>query len=390
MKRSIPWLAALALGLGGVAGATQDPVDPSRGTSPQVSRGVFEVQSGGKLTVDLKTGGSIEVVGWDQQQVTVEARRTGEDWEQIEVKMHGDPSGVQVRSRLEGRWRHIDAGLELTIRVPARYDLDLESMGGEFRIEGVEGRLAGRSMGGDLTLLRLKGEVDLQTMGGDVTLTDSDLDGRVHTMGGQVEVENVVGDVRATSMGGNVSLKNVTRRSGSSTGNEVRISSMGGDIRVDEAAAGANVHTMGGDIRIRTASDHVRAKTMGGDILIQQIDGWVQATTMGGDIEVTMTGDPAQGKRDVTLVSMGGDVTLTVPEGLSMDVEIRVRCGRKHEGRCRIDSDFELQRSEEDDREWEFGGRRHTLRASGTIAGGKNRVRLETVHGTVTLKRAPR
>jgi len=37
-----------------------------------------------------------------------------------------------------------------------------------------------------------------------------------------------------------------------------------------------------------------------------------------------MVGDPAKGKRDVEIQSMGGDIILTVPSALSMDFDIRL------------------------------------------------------------------
>ena len=61
---------------------------------------------------------------------------------------------------------------------------------------------------------------------------------------------------------------------------------------------------------------------MGGNIEIDAVDGLVKATTMGGDVNVRMVGDPAKGKRDVEIQSMGGDIMLTVPSALSMDFDI--------------------------------------------------------------------
>ncbi len=111
----------------------------------------------------------------------------------------------------------------------------------------------------------------------------------------------MVGDVRGSSMGGNVRYKNVRSRGGRSVAERtgggidevdpdtVQISTMGGEIEVEEAPEGADLHTMGGDIEVHGARRFVRAKTMGGNIEIESIDGWVQATTMGGNIDVHVT-----------------------------------------------------------------------------------------------------
>ena len=81
---------------------------------------------------------------------------------------------------------------------------------------------------------------------------------------------------------------------------------------------------MGGGIHIKSADKFIDASTMGGKIKIDAIDGWVKATTMGGDINVVMVGDPDKGKRDVKLKTMGGDVSLYVPKGMSMDFDIEL------------------------------------------------------------------
>src|SRR6185436_19983527 len=156
------------------------------------------------------------------------------------------------------------------------------------------------------------------------------------------------------SMGGNVEYRNVTDREGSSTGEVVKITTMGGEIDVDSAPHGAEVSTMGGDIRIHSAGEYVKAKTMGGDISIDKVDGAIKAETMGGDVDVTMVGNPAEKNRDVLLSSKGGDITLVVPAGLSMDVDIRLAYTRdsRHDSKSyRIESDFELK--EERSKEWD-------------------------------------
>ena len=65
--------------------------------------------------------------------------------------------------------------------------------------------------------------------------------------------------------------------------------------------------TRGGDIRIRSATDFISARTMGGDIEIERLDGGVRATTMGGDVEIRMVGDVSKKKRDVEIISKGGE-----------------------------------------------------------------------------------
>jgi len=189
-------------------------------------------------------------------------------------------------------------------------------------------------------------------------------------------------------MGGNVVYNNVKSRDGKSASKETRISTMGGDINVSEALNGADLHTMGGQIRIRSARQFVKAKTMGGEIKIDSIDGWVEATTMGGDIEVSITGNPEQGDRHVSLSSTGGDVTLTVPDGLSMDIHIELGLSKDQGDKYKIYSDFDVKQSVGDKLE----GMNHTFKkvitATGTTKDGKHKIKIKTIDGNIYLKKS--
>ena len=348
----------------------------------------FKTTTGKKLEMDLKTGGTIHITGWDREAVSVKVRGIEDSHPRPDIGFEERSSGVLITSRFSGSHHgNSHADLEFDVQVPRKYDVSLQSMGGELSILRVEGTMTGKTMGGKLDLEELKGELDLETMGGDVTLKNSVVDGTVKTMGGKVLVDHVSGNVKATSQGGDITQRYVTTGASDKPSGEVQIASMGGDINVDEAPSGADVHTMGGNVYVKNASDHVKAKTMGGDIEIQTVDGRVSATTMGGDIEVTMTGDPSKGDRSVSLESMGGEVTLTVPPSLSMDVDIELAYTRDSHRSYKIDSDFSLTRDES--KEWDHsqGSPRKYITGTGKVGDGKNRVKIRTINGDVHLKK---
>ncbi len=356
--------------------------------SQENSEREFKTTTGKKLEMDLKTGGSIHITGWDRDLVSVKVHGIGDSHPTPNIDFEERSSGVRITSRfatsLQG---NSHSNLQFEVQVPKKYDLNLESMGGDFTIQGVEGSMEGKTMGGELQLEGLKGDLDLVTMGGEIALKNSDVNGRVKTMGGTVLVDHVSGNVKATSQGGDVTQRYVSSGAGDKPTGEVQISSMGGDITVEEAPAGADVHTMGGDVHVRSATDHVKAKTMGGDIVIDAVDGRVTATTMGGDVEVTMVGDASRGDRDVSLQSMGGDITLTVPPALSMDVVITLAYTRDSNRHYKITSDFDLKR--EESKEWDDsnGSPRKYIYGTGSINSGKNKVKIQTVNGDVRLKK---
>lgn len=347
----------------------------------------FKVSMGKKLEMELKTGGSINIVGWDKEVVAVEVYLEGRDADDCKVEFDQSASGVRVYSYYTGWRNNHSSSLRFVIKVPKRFDLKFDSMGGGITIDGVEGTMTGKTKGGELNLTNLKGELNLKTMGGSITLTKSEVDGEVKTNGGKVLLQDVTGNVKGHSMGGAVTYSNVTDRSGKSTGKEVRISSMGGEINVDEAPHGAEVSTMGGDIEVRSAAEHVKAKTMGGNIRIDAIDGWVRAETMGGDVEVTMVGDPAKRQRDVDISSNSGDITLTVPKGLSMEVHITLAQTRNARKTFRIISDFSLEQERSDYWDYDHGTPRQYIYANGSINDGKNKITIKTINGDVYLKK---
>jgi hypothetical protein len=349
-----------------------------------------KAQPGRKLDVNLKTGGGITVRGWDKDLVSVDVTFREDDQDRIDVEVEESGGGVSVTSRYKSHRSRHDSSPRFDIHVPARFDVELATEGGAFTVDGVEGTLSGKTMGGAIQLSKLKGLVDFHTMGGSITLTSSEVDGEVTTNGGKVKLEDVTGTVNGKTMGGSVDYRNVSEKSRSGAHDVVRISSMGGEINLDDAPAGADVSTMGGDVRVGSAGKFVKAKTMGGEINIEKVDGWVQAETMGGDVSVTMVGNPSEGKRDVDVSSLGGDVDLTLPAGISMTVDIDIKLSRGHrvkEARGHVESDFTVKREEIEpsgkDERWVS----KIVHGSGVTGDGKNRVHITTVDGNVTIRK---
>ncbi len=343
---------------------------------------------GKKLDVDLKYGGAIHISGWDKNQVSVATRFENGDIHQWNINLKETGEGVTLRSDYLGEKHKIYGPSSFDIQVPSKYNLELRTAGGGIFITGVEGKITGKTMGGALKLSHLKGFIDLKTMGGEISLTDSDIDGKVTTMGGRVMLENIVGDIDGSSMGGNVIYKNVKTISGNSnnTGKEVNIRTMGGAIDVNDASHGAKVSTMGGDIHIVSAREYVTANTLGGKIIVDSIDGWIEATTLGGDIRVTMTGDPNKGKRDVTLTSMGGDITLNVPAGLSMDIDLKLSFTKNCTKNCKIISSMDIKQETTDKWETDKGTPRKTISGTAKTKDGKNKIIIKTINGNIYIK----
>ena len=342
---------------------------------------VFDLPYEKMLEIDIQTGADIEITGWGNEKVKIISKFEGRDADNVEIKFDESAEGLRITTEYTRQKNNNKSSGSLKLMVPNRLDIDVFTMGGDVSVESVEGNLEGKTMGGSLSFSDLKGDLDFTTMGGNISLTDSEVDGRVKSMGGEILVEDVIGDVNATSMGGKVIQKNV--KSSGNSGEEVKIKTMGGPIELNEALNGADVSTMGGEITVNKVNKFLKAETMGGNIEVTELNGWIEAKTMGGDIEVKMVGNPSDGKRDVKLTSMSGDVYLTVPADLAMDIEIEIIYDE--DDKVEIESDFNLDKNTEESNKW---GHSKKLIATGKTGNGKNKILIKTVNGNVHLKKS--
>ena len=95
--------------------------------SPDTIVKEFKTTAGKKLELDLKTGGSIRIDGWDKDLVSVKVSRRGRDAENSRVEFEERPSGLSIHSFYAVQHRNNSADLEFEISLPRTYDVDLES-----------------------------------------------------------------------------------------------------------------------------------------------------------------------------------------------------------------------------------------------------------------------
>ena len=135
---------------------------PAFSASAQEVNRTYDVSPGGILRLDIETGGSITITGWDRDQVEVNISVTGRDGSDVIVDLNEIRNGVSVATEYEGRNGRAD--LDIDIRVPLRFNLNLETTGGDVRIENVDGEIEGQTMGGDLEFESIRGQIDFSTM----------------------------------------------------------------------------------------------------------------------------------------------------------------------------------------------------------------------------------
>jgi beta-lactamase regulating signal transducer with metallopeptidase domain len=334
-------------------------------TADSVIERSISASPGGRLTLDLETGGGVVVRGWDQARVTVRAELRGRDWHDTRVTIDRDGDGVRVRSVQRDNGSSYSTSHHFEIRVPRRFDVQVASGGGHVAIVNVEGTLRGHSGGGGLELDRVSGTASLTTGGGDITVTDSDIGGRVSTGGGLVTLSRVrgglegssgsgpviytdgsgvgigrgtgdisslrVGDDGSTISGGagigtskgqtiGVFRGRADRRQGIESGASGGVTSGAGAGVGGGAGAGIAggvggrlvIARAGGDIDLDDAPNGAAITTGGGRVTVRGGVGLVSASTGGGNIDIgpiagSVHASTGAGTIHVTLADAGGD-----------------------------------------------------------------------------------
>lgn len=347
--------------------------------------------------------GEIRINVRQQNEVTVSVDGIGkEDLEEIEMRQDGKRIIVDYRPR-NRRWA---SRTRFRVDVPADYNLDLKTGGGDIEVIGtLIGEIHGDTSGGDITIDDVEGEVDMNTSGGDIRtgkisgqgfLRTSGGDIRVqegtdildiHTSGGDITVGNAGSRIEARTSGGDISIADIA--------GEARITTSGGDIDVGRIASGARITTSGGDIQLRSALGEVRASTAGGDLDLENVTGSVDARTAGGDIFVELI---PSGSARSSMITQSGNIALHIDAKAAVTIEAQIRTdgrsGRSRRWARRGGND------RDDDREYEirsdFNSTEYEEDESGDINavyvlnGGGARITLETRDGNIDIRRLSR
>src|SRR5271156_3332512 len=100
----------------------------------------YPLRSGGTVSVE-SFNGSVEVIGWDQDSVEVDATKyasTRRNLDDLKIDINATNDAVRIRTERPS-WTHGGMGVRYTIRVPNKAVLDrIQSSNGALKIEDVE------------------------------------------------------------------------------------------------------------------------------------------------------------------------------------------------------------------------------------------------------------
>ncbi|MDH3685221.1 MAG: DUF4097 domain-containing protein [Myxococcales bacterium] len=228
-------------------------------------------EPGGRLVVELGLGiglredrGALEVIGHDEPVVAVETETTGWGADAVEFTLERDDTGVRLAARVEGATSWLFGGprVEVRIRVPRPYDLDLRTTAGPVRVQGTQGNLRIRSDDGDVELREVSGEIKVRVLTGSVEAADVSGALEVKTADGELEIAGVDGELRARTTLGDIDIERVT-----------------GAVAARAAEGDVDLRGVEGPIEVRTGSGAIRAGFRGNPRgAIETVDGGIDVS----------------------------------------------------------------------------------------------------------------
>jgi hypothetical protein len=180
-------ILATSVLLAGIPVIAQTASDPNAGD--ERFQRTFTLHSGGAVVISNDRGKTV-IEGWDKDQVVVDVVKRfehGSDSEraawmrETQVRFSNDPSRVQINVELPHRlcmtscnW---NAGVDLTLHVPRRVQLDLQSDRGGIGVASIEGNLRIRSDRGSIDIDHVTGGIHVTADRGSVRMRDVDARG---------------------------------------------------------------------------------------------------------------------------------------------------------------------------------------------------------------------
>jgi DUF4097 and DUF4098 domain-containing protein YvlB len=223
---------------------------PSFATTDQVFDKIYPLSSGGNFQLD-NVNGSIQVDGWDKDEVEVSAVKSAEtdssDLDQVQIDVESVPGQVAVHTLYPNAGSAVV--VEYHVHVPYRVLAAVKTVNGSVLVNGVQGGGDLRSVNGDVKVTDSAGRFSAKTTNGDLTLQLRDI-----ANGPPMDIETVNGSVV-------LGLP-------SNAGANLKVQNMNGDFSSELPMNAATTPT-------NVGAFHARLGTGGGEISVRTVNGTI-------------------------------------------------------------------------------------------------------------------
>ena len=227
----------------------------------------FNISPGKKIIVELSSG-DVKVTYWDKSEAHIKIYGNENAINKMDFSLEGNDETIKVigekKSSVSSWFSNIN--VEVEIKVPSKFNLDINTAGGDIRCGGINGMAELNTSGGDIWADKFSGNLEASTSGGDVYLFCSDAAIEAETSGGDIKLEYT------------------------------------GENR------GIDLSTSGGDIDIKLPNDFKAAidlSTSGGDVSCS-----LNMSNVKKSYESSLEGDLNGGGKKLIAQTSGGDITV--------------------------------------------------------------------------------
>lgn len=205
--------------------------------------------------------GDVKLIGSDSNFAEVKGKldeyATGFTFE-----LSGNTLNIVVEMPERGTYRG-DEATDLTVRLPASAELDINGVSSDFDLIGFHRAVRVNTVSGDIEAEDLAGTIQLTTVSGDV---------EAERLSGEVTMKTVSGDIE--------DVDNSAER--------VHYTSTSGDIEVASSARDVRLETVSGDVEARLQQlDRLQMKAVSGDLIARLAlanDGKLEASSVSGGV----------------------------------------------------------------------------------------------------------
>jgi DUF4097 and DUF4098 domain-containing protein YvlB len=210
----------------------------------------YPTEKGYTLTIST-IAGTIDVKTWDKNEVEVKVTGNSTAEDMMNIDIFNTPTGIKIdgQKKSDFKKKSFSLNLKYDIKIPAYYNVDAYTGGGNISVTGLNGNIKANTAGGNIDAENINGNINGSTFGGNITILNNTGTIDVSTQGGNIKATGFNGKITVSTMGGNLIL--------SGTGGFVNGHTGGGNVTLDYSGKneGIELSTMAGNIHLDLPSD---------------------------------------------------------------------------------------------------------------------------------------